>query len=358
VSNWVLYGATGYTGVLLAEEAARRGHRPVLAGRNAEKLRALGERLKLDWKAVPLDDGLGLRGLLEGKIAVLHAAGPFVETSQPMADACLETGCSYLDITGELPVFEALFARDAEAKAKKIALIPGVGFDVVPSDCLAAHVAAKLPGADTLEIALAAIGQPSAGTAKSLVGIMPDGGWVRRDGALVAHPLGKGVHRVRFSGRESMVVPGPIADLVTAWHSTRIPNITVSLAIPSGFAKTLQAVWPLGVVGLPILGGLIRAPAIRARIDAAIEKRAQGPDAGKRAEGGTHLYARVSTQAGASAEGWLDCADGYEFTRHAAISAVEQVLARRPVGALAPSQAFGADFVLGVPGTKRRDSLG
>ncbi len=358
MSNWVLYGATGYTGVLLAEEAVRRGHRPLLAGRSEPKLRALGERLSLKWKAVALDDSAGLRALLQGAAVVLHAAGPFIQTSQPMADACLAVGCSYLDITGELPVFEALFARDAEAKAKKIALIPGVGFDVVPSDCLAAWVSSRLPGADTLDLALAMLGQPSAGTAKSLVGILPNGGKVRRGGILVPYPMGKGVHLVQFSHRSSPVVPGPIADLVTAWHSTEIPNITVSLAIPGALAKSLQALWPLGVVGLPVLSSLLRAPAIRSRIDAVIEARTRGPDAAEREKGRSYLHARVSTRAGAFAEGWLDTAEGYDFTRHAAILAVEGVIARRPVGTLAPSQAFGIDFVLEVPGTRRRDSLG
>ena len=357
MSPWVLYGATGYTGVLLAEEAAKRGHRPVLAGRSAEKLRALGERLHLEWKAVPLDDSAGLRALLDGAGAVLHAAGPFLQTSQPMADACLDAGCSYLDITGELPVFEALFARDMEAKEKGVALIPGVGFDVVPSDCLAAYVASKLPGADTLEIALVASGEPSAGTAKSLVGIVPGGGWVRRDGALIPYPLGKGIHTVRFTHREAQVMPGPIGDLVTAWHGTKIPNITVCVAIPSGVAKTLSATWPLGVVGLPILNALLRSKPIRSRIDAAIDKRTVGPNAENREGGRSYLYAKASTREGASAEAWMEISSGYEFTRHAAISAVEQILAKRPSGALAPAQALGADFVLGIPGTDRRDSL-
>ena len=358
MSPWVLYGATGYTGVLLAEEAARRGHRPLLAGRNPQKLRALGERLNLDWKAVPLEDAAGLRALLTGAGAVLHAAGPFVQTSSPMADACLDTGCSYLDITGELPVFQALFARDAAAKAKKIALIPGVGFDVVPSDCLAAWVAAKLPGADTLELALAVLGQPSAGTAKSALGMVPGGGWVRRDGALVPFPPGKGVHPVRFSHREALVVPAPIGDLVTAWHSTHIPNITVCLAMPSSLAKILRVAWPVGAVGLPLFNQLLGFPAFRSRLDAQLERRTAGPDAEKLKHGSAHLYARASMKGGAFAEGWLDTSDGYDLTRHAAISAVEQVLARRPEGALSPSQAFGVDFVLGVPGTSRRDSLG
>lgn len=357
MTDWVLYGATGYTGELLAEEAAKRGLTPVLAGRNAAKLKALGDRLKLPWQAVSLDDAKGLRALLEGKGAVLHAAGPFVDTSAPMADACLDTRCSYLDITGELPVFEALFARDGEAKEKGVALIPGVGFDVVPSDCLAVHVASKLPGADTLELALAAIGQPSAGTVKSLVGLLPNGGWVRRGGALVPHPIGKGVHPVRFSHRTAMAAPGPIADLVTAFHSTGIPNITVSLAVPSGVARMAKVGWPLGVVGFPVFAKLLQSKSVRARIDQRIEGSQAGPDAAGRATGRCYLHARVTAKNGTSAEGWLETAEGYEHTRHAAVSAVQTVLAQKPKGALSPAMAFGKDFVLGVPGTKRLDTL-
>ena len=357
MSHWVLYGATGYTGVLLAEEAARRGHRPILAGRNADKLRPLAERLGLEWKAVAISDPPALRALLDGATAVLHAAGPFVETSRPMADACLETGCSYLDITGELPVFEALFARDSEATAKKIALIPGVGFDVVPSDCLAAWVAAKLPGAQHLEIALAVLGQPSAGTLKSLAGLLGVGGRVRRNGVLVPMVFGKGVHEVTFSSRKSWVVPSPIGDLITAWHSTSIPNITVSLAFPSNLARAVGFGWPLTMVGAPVLAGVLSSKAIKSRVDAALEKRARGPTAEERATHHCFLYAKVSAADGRCAEGWMETVDGYEYTRIGAISAVEQLLSKRPRGALAPSQAFGADFALCVPGTKRFDHL-
>jgi short subunit dehydrogenase-like uncharacterized protein len=357
MSRWVLYGATGYTGVLLAEEAAKRGHRPILSGRNAEKLRPLAERLGLDWKAVAIDDAAGLRTLLDGATAVLHAAGPFVDTSAAMADACLATGCSYLDITGELPVFEALFARDAEARAKKVALIPGVGFDVVPSDCLAAWVAERLPGAQSLEIALAMLGTPSAGTLKSMVGLVALGGRARRDGRLVPTVFGKGVHEVRFSGRKSWVVPAPIADLVTAWHATQIPNITTSLAFPSKLARAFGFGWPLVWAGMPVLGSALGIDAIRTRVDAALEKRGTGPDEAERAGSTMYLYAKATHANGQTAEGWMETINGYEFTRHSGISAIEQVLARRPAGALAPSTAFGVDFALGLPGTKRMERL-
>src|SRR5206468_369289 len=154
---WILYGATGFTGKLIAAEAKRRGQKPVLAGRSREKLEALDQSLGggFEIAAVSLDDAAALRQLLDGADAVLHCAGPFARTSLPMVRACLDAGASYLDITGEVTVFAQTFACDAEARARKVALISGVGLDVVPSDCLAAQVAAKAKGATSLEIALA-----------------------------------------------------------------------------------------------------------------------------------------------------------------------------------------------------------
>jgi short subunit dehydrogenase-like uncharacterized protein len=136
---YLIYGANGYTGELIAREAVRRGQRPVLAGRNAEAVRALGTELGLDHRAFALDDARAADEALSGMKAVLHCAGPFVRTSKPMADACLRTKAHYLDVTGEIDVFERLAARHAEAAAAEVMLLPGVGFDVVPSDCLAAH---------------------------------------------------------------------------------------------------------------------------------------------------------------------------------------------------------------------------
>jgi short subunit dehydrogenase-like uncharacterized protein len=288
---------------------------------------------------------------------VLHAAGPFIETSRPMVDACLAAGCSYLDITGELPVFEACFDRDSEAKEKGLALIPGVGFDVVPSDCLAAWVAQKLPTALTLELALAVISSASPGTLKSLLGILPRGGLVRRNGKLTPCALGSGVHQVRFSTRERWVVPGPIADLVTAWHSTRIPDITVSMAVASSSARALKLGWRAGVAFQPVLRTLLRSTSVRGRLDGWIERNREGPDAAHRAQGSSSLYAKASAPSGQSVEAWLECAEGYDFTRQAAISAVTRVLDEKPKGTLTPSQAFGVDFPLLVPGTRRLDAL-
>lgn len=166
---WLLYGAYGFTGRLIAREAVERGHRPVLAGRDADETAALADALSLEHGVFGLDEEGALREALAGVDAVVHAAGPFSRTWRPMVEACLATGTHYLDITGEVEVFEALHALDGRASDAGVALLPGVGMDVVPSDCLAARLAERLPDATHLELALHSTGGPSRGTARTQV---------------------------------------------------------------------------------------------------------------------------------------------------------------------------------------------
>ena len=163
----LIYGATGYTGQLVLDECLASGVRPVLAGRKALAVKALAEPHALEWRVASLDDAAALDIALRGARVVIHCAGPFARTSRRMADACLRGGVHYLDITGEIAVFEALAARDAEAKAAGVMLLPGVGFDVVPSDCLAAHLKRRLPSATSLTLAFHGGTGLSRGTATS-----------------------------------------------------------------------------------------------------------------------------------------------------------------------------------------------
>ncbi len=156
--RWLLYGATGYTGRLIARMAVQRGLRPTLGGRNPGKVGVLAAELGLESRVAALEDPAAVDAMLSGVTLVLHCAGPFIHTFRPMVEACLRTGTHYLDITGEYPVFEALAARDGEARAAGIMVLPGAGFDVVPSDCLGAHVARRLPGAQRLALALTGLG--------------------------------------------------------------------------------------------------------------------------------------------------------------------------------------------------------
>ena len=148
----LIYGATGYTGELIAREAVRRGLHPVLAGRNEATVAALAQELGCDYRIASLDDPGALDRALQGATVTMHCAGPFAATSAPMVAACLRQRSHYLDITGEIDVLEAVHERDPAARQAGVVLCPATGFDVVPTDCIAARLRAgtarrDLPGA-------------------------------------------------------------------------------------------------------------------------------------------------------------------------------------------------------------------
>ncbi len=352
-NRWMLYGASGYTGRLIAEEAVRRGHRPVLAGRSREKLQPLAEALGLEVVVAGLDEPRALSAAVEGLPLVVHAAGPFIHTSERMIQACLAAGAHYLDITGEIPVFENTFSHDAEARSRGVTLLSGVGFDVVPTDCLARYVAEKVPGARELELAFTGMTQASAGTAKSMLEGMPGGGRVRRGGTLQPWPTGKGARRQRFSdGREHPIVPIPWGDLVTAWHTTGIPDITTFMGMPSPAAAVA-----LRVAG-PLLQRALSSERLRQWAMKRVEARIQGPSEETRRTARSYVWGRARAADGREAQAWLELPEGYHFTALATVRAVEETLAQRPRGALTPAGAFGADFVLSIDGCRRLDALG
>jgi short subunit dehydrogenase-like uncharacterized protein len=356
-ASFLIYGAYGYTGELIARQAVARGHRPVLAGRDRQKLQALASELGLPSVVLGLEDRGALIRALEPVDAVCHAAGPFVHTSQPLVEACLAAHTSYVDITGELPVFEALFKRQAEARQRGVALMPGVGFDVVPTDCLARFVAERVQGASQLEIAFALLGGPSAGTAKSSFEGLLRGNFVRRAGQLVPIPLGEGIKQVQFSDRRRSALPIPWGDLVTAFVTTGIPDITTYMAIPSLPARVLSRALPLTSRLLPSLARQLARPSLRQAVLSAIDAHVAGPDAHARRKGHAYLWARATAPDGRMHEAWLETTDGYAFTAESAVLALERLAELRPTGVLTPAQAFGADFVLAVSGSVRHESL-
>jgi short subunit dehydrogenase-like uncharacterized protein len=347
---WMLYGATGFTGRLIMEEAVRKGLRPLLAGRSAEKLRRLAEQHGLEWQAVELDDREALEAALAQQRVVLHAAGPYIRTARPMQQACLRTGTHYIDITGEIPVFEQTFALDQAAREAGITLISGAGLDVVPSDCLVVFLAGQLPGAVELELAVGAVGSPSAGTVKSALGMIPAGGRVRREGALRPWKLGEGARRIRFADRPRTVLPAPWGDLVTAYHSTGIPNITTYLAYPRRLIPWVRR-------GGPILRTVLKLSPARRLAEMLAERFVHGPDEQLRQTGRSQFYGCVRDRQGNQAEAWLETGEAYSLTAQTAVRAVERLLEDPQAGALSPAQAFGADFILEVEKTRRMTRL-
>lgn len=361
MGNWMLYGATGYTGVLLAEEAVKRGHRPVLAGRSEEKLKPLAQRLGLEYSAFNLTDSYTAIGATKGFDLVLHAAGPFTYTAAPMIKACLTNKAHYLDITGEISVYQHTFSQDEVAKQAGVALISGVGFDIIPSDCLNLYVAQKFEHqygkrANDLIVALDALSGDtgelgaSAGTTKSGLEILAHtGSVVRRDGKLVRVKLGEDARWFTFPHGMRYAMAFPWGDVETAYHTTGIPNTTVYLAQSPGNVRLLRST-------RLITQTLLRSKRVRDVLGKIIDRRIAGPSEKRRAEGRSFIYARASDDDHA-VEAWLETAEGYHFTALAGIRAVERTLELKPSGAITPACAFGADFVLEIEGSQRRDSL-
>ncbi|MBI4956091.1 MAG: saccharopine dehydrogenase NADP-binding domain-containing protein [Myxococcales bacterium] len=341
--TFMLYGANGYTGRLTARLAKARGLTPILAGRSADAVAALGRELDLPTRVFALADARATRAALEGVDAVLHAAGPFSATSRPMVDACLAARASYLDITGEIAVFEAVLARDAEAKAAGVSLVPGVGFDVVPTDCVAAMLKDRLPDATELELAFAGLGSMSRGTLKTSLEGLPSGGRIRRDGAIVRVPHAYRVKTIAFPHGERLVVSIPWGDIATAYRSTGIPNIVVYMGASPRMVRQLKM--------LRFVAPLLGVPALRRFAERRVERRAAGPSDERRAKGYSDVWGEVRNAAGERASMALTTPEGYTLTADSSLRAVLCVLAGDvPPGALTPSQAFGSRFVLGCDG--------
>ncbi|MCU0398010.1 MAG: saccharopine dehydrogenase NADP-binding domain-containing protein, partial [Cyclobacteriaceae bacterium] len=176
----IVYGSYGYTGTLIVDECRKKNLDVILAGRNASALHEQSKVSNYPYEVVDIDDHRGLVNLLRKGKVVIHCGGPFRHTAKKMADACLETRTHYTDITGEYEVFEFLAGYDDKGKQAGITLIPGTGFDVVPSDCLAVHLKSRLPSATHLQLAFTmSKGGLSRGTKKSMTEGLGFGGKIR-----------------------------------------------------------------------------------------------------------------------------------------------------------------------------------
>jgi short subunit dehydrogenase-like uncharacterized protein len=344
--NWLLYGANGYTGELIARHAVANGHRPILAGRNADSLERLAGSLGCQSRVFALDEPAKIAQQLGGASSVLNCAGPFSRTARPMIEACLLAGANYLDITGEIGVIEMAAECDARARAASVTLLPAVGFDVVPTDCLAAMLSARLPGAVRLELAFAFGGGMSRGTAKTMLESLPEGGRARIDGRIERVPTGWKAMRIPFRAGTRWGMTIPWGDVASAFYTTGITNIEVYAAAPRSqirIARTFRGALKL----------LRFAPLARfARWQ--IDRRAPGPDAQARVLERTSLWGRAVKPDGTNVSATLETLSGYQLTMLTAVEAVERVQAGVAPGFSTPARAFGSEFILEFPDTDLR----
>lgn len=342
--KWMIYGANGYTGELIARDAARRGLKPVLAGRSRDKVEALARELGLEARVFGLEDEVRLLAQIKGHGLVLHCAGPFSATAAQMMEACLRANAHYLDITGEIAVFEHAQSLNERARAAGVVICPGVGFDVVPTDCVAAALKNAMPDATHLALGFDSRSSLSPGTAKTSIEGMAQGGKVRRDGKITSVPLAYRVRRIDFGDGEKLAMTIPWGDVSTAWHTTGIANIEVFIPGSAGMIRGARfANWIRPLLGLSFVQRLLKA-----RIGQAVV----GPDQEKRADQGTYVWGEARNTRGECKTARLHTANVYSLTISAALAVVDYLLQMRPTGgAYTPALLLGADLVTQLPGS-------
>ncbi len=342
----MIYGANGYTGELITRMAAERGLKPILAGRSEAKVAELAAKYGFEHRAFSLDDTAKLDAALKEVDMVVHCAGPFSITSLPMVKACLRNKKHYTDITGEISVFETCAAMDKKAVETGVMVMPGVGFDVVPSDCLAVHLKDRLPTATHLSLAFYGMGRISHGTQATMTMNVGKGGAIRKDGKITSVPAAWKTQEIDFGEVRRTGVTIPWGDVSTAYHSTGIPNIEVFTVVPPSSLKMMKM--------SRYLGWLLATGPIQKYLQSKIPHG--GPSDAEREKGKTLMWGKATDADGNSVESRQQGPEGYTLTAIAALNIAEKILAGNfTPGYQTPAKAYGGDLILEIEGTARQD---
>ena len=348
-SDFLLYGSTGYVGSAVAKLAADNGLRPLLAGRNASAVGQQASELGLDFSVITLDNDAGLDEAMSDLPVVLNCAGPFVHTAESVVQACLRTGTHYLDISGEPPVYEAISTHEHHAESAGVMLLPSVGFDVIATDCLANHLARRLPTATHLTLAFHQAGPAGLppGTLNTLVEMIPlaSNKQHRVDGRVVTAASRK-TRLIDFGAGPVEATMLTWGDLFQVYKSTGIPNIENYTVIPPSLIKQMDMT--------ERIRPLFRSRALR---NAAKKTMKSGATSGELARTTTSVWGEVTDGAGWRAVSRLHGPEGgVVWTSRAALGVVRHVLnGDLKPGYQAPSAVYGPDLVLETEGVTRED---
>lgn len=345
--KWIIYGSYGYTGRLIAEKAAGLNEEVILSGRDQDKLKQQSEELGLSYRAADLSNADQMNSLLSDAKLVIHCAGPFVHTWKPMLDACIRNSCHYLDITGEIEVFERIKARDKEIADAGIMAMPGTGFDVVPTDCLALYLKKELPDATHLELAFMGLGGGvSHGTAKTMAENLGSGGAVRQDGKIKSVPAAWKTRTIDFGPKTRTAATIPWGDVSTAHFTTDIENIVVYTAMKKSAIRWLKrSNW---------IAPVLKLSAVRSFVKTLISKRVTGPDQSEREKGKSYIWGEVTNSIGKTVTARQVTPEGYRLTALGALHIAQNVSEGNfQTGYQTPASAYGEDLILEIEGTER-----
>lgn len=349
MKKFLIYGSYGYTGQLIVEQSVKEGFKPILAGRDEMALRKQAGEFGLEYHTFDLNDLTALNNAVHEVDAVLHCAGPFSLTYKNMVEACISNKKHYVDISGEIEEYEAIVPRSDEARQANIMLLPGGGFDVVPSDCLAAYTAGKLPNAKKLELNIATIGSGiSRGTARSAIENMNRQGRIRLDGKITSVPNAWRKKQVDFGRGPKPLVSVGWGDVSTAFYSTKIPNIEVYMALPKSAVSMMSLT--------RLLGPIVYTRPIKNFLKWVIGNTLPPGPSRERNQNGFSLVIAEATDGRQTVRTKLRTPEAYFVTSLTAVEIMKRILNGdfKP-GFQTPSLAYGADFILQFPGVSRED---
>jgi short subunit dehydrogenase-like uncharacterized protein len=339
---WMIYGAYGFTGRLILEEAVRRGHKPILAGRDRRQIEDLAKRHGLQSHVLSLDDPAALRATVRGRDLVVNAAGPIAETGPKLITACLDVGTAYMDVSGEFHHLQFVEALDARAKQAGIALLTGAGFGVTYGDCLARYALDRLPDATRLRLSVAAANaQTTPGARRTIVDVLAKGGYAVEGGRFRPRPLAHQTWIIRSASSEVAFAAAPLGELAALRRSTGIADIVVGRPMSAGQARALRLLSPL-------LHGALAVPAIR-RFASRDRGGALGPAPTPPDGWRSRIWAEARNDRGDAVLAQLETGEGYAATAEAALANIEALFAHRPEGPSPPGLVFGAAHLASLP---------
>jgi short subunit dehydrogenase-like uncharacterized protein len=348
MKNILLYGANGYTAQLIIELMLKSNLKPILAGRTESKIKPIADKYNLSYRIFDLNNSTALNQAIADVEVVLHCAGPYIHTAKPMVEACIQNTTHYLDITGEIEVFEMLRQYDEAAKKAQIMVLPGCGFDVVPTDCLAKYLSHQMPDATHLSLGFASKGGGlSHGTAMTAIEGLGELGKVRENGQLVDRPIAHKTQVLEF-GKEfkSYGITIPWGDVATAFYSTGIPNVEVFFGVPKSSIRFIQV--------QSKFNWLLKTNLVKSLAKAYIKMVDAGPDEKTRSAAKAYVWGRVKNAKGEEIIAYLVTQETYTLTAITAVNIVQKVLNRNfKIGFQTPSNAYGADLIMEVPNTFR-----
>lgn len=343
----VVYGSYGYTGQLIVKEFKNTPIRILLAGRNLRDLTRQSGESGFPYQVASIEDPTSLDALLSRAKLVIHCAGPFQMTATSMVQACLRTGTHYTDITGEYQVFETLSAFHDAAVAKGIIVMPGTGFDVVPTDCLAVHLHHRHPAATHLQLGFAmSKGGLSRGTARTMIEGLGYGGVIRKNGKLTKIALGSLTKLIDFGSFKINALCIPWGDVSTAYRSTGIANIEVYSGVPEKMIRSAKL--------SRFLNPILRMRWVKNFLRSRIDRRSPGPSEENLRDGKSFIWGKA-TDGQRSVEARLETLNGYRLTARTAALISSRIFTDNRSGYFTPAQYFGPGLILEIEGSKLTD---